>query len=82
MSEPKHTSDFNAYSRRKKATHLKCFLLRLYNAISNNNLQKEKNILGGVQKCITGIFSFELSEFLCIFDKLLMDSGDKYNEVQ
>ena len=81
ISKPKQNDNYDEYSRRKKATHLKCFLMRLYNAIKNIDLKKQTNALGKVQKCITGVFILDLEEFLTIFDKLLMDSGDNYDVV-
>ena len=55
--------------------------MRLYNAIKNLDLKKLKNALGAVQKCIAGVFMLDLVQFLEIFDKLLMDSGDHHDLV-
>lgn len=55
--------------------------MRLYNAIKNINLRNKENALGNVLKCVTGVFILELADFLEIFDKLLMDSGDSYDFV-
>lgn len=56
--------------------------MRFYNAIKDIDLNNERNALGAVQKCITGIFVFDLERFIEIFDKLLRDSGDSHELVK
>ena len=56
-------------------------MLRLQNAIKSIDLKKKKNALGSVQKCITNIFILELEDFINIFDKLLLETGDRYDIV-
>jgi hypothetical protein len=66
---------------RKQVTHLKCFMLRLNNALKAMNLKEYKNALGSVQKCITNIFILDLEDFINIVDKLLLETGEKYDIV-
>ena len=56
-------------------------MLRLQNAIKSIDLNKKKNALGSVQKCITNIFILDLEDFINIFDKLLLETGDRYDIV-
>ena len=56
-------------------------MLRLQNAIKSIDLNKKKNALGSVQKCITNIFILDLEDFINIIDKLLLETGDRYDIV-
>jgi hypothetical protein len=56
-------------------------MLRLNNALKAMNLKEYKNALGSVQKCITNIFILDLEDFINIVDKLLLETGEKYDIV-
>lgn len=60
---------------------MKCFLLKFMNAIKQKNLQKYRNALGAVQRCITNIFILEITDFMQILDPLLLEVGEKFNYV-
>ena len=51
------------------------------NAIKQKNLQKYRNALGAVQRCITNIFILEITDFMQIIDPLLLEVGEKFTYV-
>jgi len=69
------------YDRRKKATHIKCFMLRLNNAIKQIKLSKYKNALSSVSNSMQNFYILDLEDFIQVFDRLLMESGEKYDIV-
>lgn len=44
-------------------------------------MQKYRNALGAVQRCITNIFILEITDFMQIIDSLLLEVGEKFTYV-